>query len=144
MRRLVLLTDLSLDGYVGYDGADPRWPDQYYDDELTRYQRRVLGKAGVHALEETRDVDGLAEVKAEGGWADPAPIVAQGGARYLRELVTRGLVDEYRLAVHPVVFGEGDRLFAVPIRLRLISTRVFASGSLALTYVPGDQPPQVG
>jgi hypothetical protein len=145
MRRLTLTTDLSLDGFVGHDGADPHWADRYYDDELIRYQVRLLSKAGLHALEESRDVEGLAELKAEGGGEELAPIVAQGGAGFLQELTRRGLVDEYRITVHPVVFGEGYRLFAAPERLYLISTRFFAKGSLAHTYVPEhayrDHPP---
>ena len=145
MRRLTLTTDLTVDGFVGHDGGDPGWADGYYDEELIRYQLRVLTKAGVHAREDSQDVEGFAALKAEGGEEELAPIVAQGGAGFLQELTGRGLVDEYRITVHPVVFGEGYRLFAAPERLYLISTRFFATGSVAHTYVPEhayrDRPP---
>jgi RibD C-terminal domain len=145
MRRLVLTTDLTLDGFVGHEGADPHWADRYYDEELIKYQLRVLTKAGVHALEQDWEIDALADLRDAGGYEEQAPIVAQGGPVFCQELTRRGLVDEYRITVHPVVFGDGYRLFAAPDRLYLISTRYFRSGSLGHTYVPErayrDHPP---
>lgn len=51
------------------------------------------------------------------------PILAHGGARFAQSLCALGLVDEYQLVVHPVVLGEGLRLFSSleqPLRLRLL------------------------
>ena len=51
--------------------------------------------------------------------------------------IRRGLVDEYRLVVHPVVLGAGTPFFPkleTPIRLRLIDTRTFASGVAYQAY----------
>ena len=146
MRRLVLTTDLTLDGFVGRDGGDPQWADGYDDDELIRYQLRVLQKAGVHALEADWTFAALARLKADGGEYDElAPIVAEGGPEFCQELTRRALVDEYRVNVHPVVFGDGHRLFAAPDRLYVISTRHFRTGSVGHTWVPErayrDHPP---
>jgi len=58
--------------------------------------------------------------------------------------VERGLVDEYQLIVHPVVLGSGTPFFPAlrdPIGLRLLETRTFASGAVALTYACERQPP---
>ena len=66
-------------------------------------------------------------------------ILAQGGARFAQSLVASGLIDEYRLAIHPVVLGQGQPLFSAlssPADLRLISATPFSSGAMAVVYQP--------
>jgi dihydrofolate reductase len=60
-----------------------------------------------------------------------------GGPTLASEFMKRGLVDEYRLLVHPVILGAGTPFFPkleTPINLRLTETRVFASGVTYLGY----------
>jgi dihydrofolate reductase len=60
-----------------------------------------------------------------------------GGATLASEFIRRGLVDEYRLVVHPVILGAGTPFFPkldTPINLRLTETRTFASGVTYLGY----------
>ena len=60
-----------------------------------------------------------------------------GGANLAGQFIRRGLVDEYRLMVHPVVLGAGTPYWPQleePQRLRLIETRIFASGVQLLAY----------
>jgi len=62
-----------------------------------------------------------------------------GGPNLAGQFVRRGLVDEYRLVIHPVVLGAGTPFWPVvdtPLRLRNIETRAFASGAELRTYVP--------
>jgi dihydrofolate reductase len=59
------------------------------------------------------------------------------GADLAGQFVRRGLVDEYKLMIHPVVLGAGTPFWPMldgPLRLRLTETRRFASGAMLLTY----------
>ena len=59
------------------------------------------------------------------------------GPTLAAEFIRRGLVDEYRLVVHPVILGAGTPFFPPlggPITLRLIETRTFRSGVVCLGY----------
>lgn len=59
-------------------------------------------------------------------------------------LAERGLIDEYRLMVFPMLLGQGRRLFAeggVKKTLELLEARGFGSGVVLLRYAPaGGQP----
>ncbi|WP_150266933.1 dihydrofolate reductase family protein [Paenibacillus tepidiphilus] len=60
-----------------------------------------------------------------------------GGASLITTFVQSGLIDEYRLSVHPIVLGEGKPLFSgikQRINLMLVNTRAFASGVVQLIY----------
>lgn len=66
-------------------------------------------------------------------------ILAHGGAEFAQSLAAAGLIDEYRLVVHPVVLGQGKALFgqlAQPLDLELRSTTLFRSGASAQVYWP--------
>ena len=60
-----------------------------------------------------------------------------GGPTLASAFIERGLVDEYRLVVHPVILGAGTRFFPGLDRLiglRLVDTRTFESGAVYLGY----------
>jgi dihydrofolate reductase len=60
-----------------------------------------------------------------------------GGPELARSLGDLGLVDEYRLYVHPVVLGRGKPFFAGPRPpLRLVASDRIGEGTIRLTYVP--------
>ncbi len=60
-----------------------------------------------------------------------------GGASLITTFINLGLVDEFRLSVHPVVLGDGKPLF-IDIKqrmdLKLVHTRSFSSGVVQLCY----------
>jgi dihydrofolate reductase len=65
------------------------------------------------------------------------PIVAIGGARFVQSLVATGLVDEYRLPVHPVALGSGVAIFGAlpkPLDLKLIDVKIFKGGVAGHVY----------
>jgi dihydrofolate reductase len=77
--------------------------------------------------------DEIARLKAQPG----RDLLAHGGASFAQSLVQLGLVDEFRLLVHPVALGRGLPLFgtlAKPLDLRLVSTKRFAGGTMAHVY----------
>jgi len=60
-----------------------------------------------------------------------------GGASLIRTFIHLGLVDIYRISVHPIVLGSGKPLFenlTERIGLRLMETNVFKSGVVQLIY----------
>jgi len=61
-------------------------------------------------------------------------LLAHGGTRLARSLVETGLIDEYRLVVHPVVLGAGERLFTAPLTIEPMSTTVFSGGAVAHVF----------
>jgi dihydrofolate reductase len=140
----VLSADLSLDGFLGREGLAADWPREYDDEELARYRRRIILKAGVVVHQDSWTVDAIADLLQEGGDEEWAPVVAEGGPRFCQELARRRLVDEYRITIHPVVLGEGDRLFTVADRFYNLSVRMFTN-SIAYVLVPvskyRDRPP---
>ena len=61
-------------------------------------------------------------------------LLAHGGVRFARSLVETGQIDEYRLVVHPVVLGAGERLFTAPLTIEPMSTTVFSGGAVAHVF----------
>jgi dihydrofolate reductase len=77
-------------------------------------------------------VEEVVELKAQ-----PGLDMGVGGATIAASLSQAGLIDEYRLFIHPVVLGSGTPMFQTSnnqINLRLIETRTFHSGVVMLRY----------
>jgi dihydrofolate reductase len=76
----------------------------------------------------------IAALKAEPG----KDLLAHGGASFARSVIRLGLIDEYRLLVHPVVLGSGLALFdgTAPFNLALVDETTFPSGIQGLVYRP--------
>ena len=76
--------------------------------------------------------DEIARLKEE-----PGKDLAVGGAGLASTLIERGLIDEYRLFVSPVVLGAGTPYFPAldeKINLELVETRTFGSRVVYVRY----------
>jgi dihydrofolate reductase len=76
--------------------------------------------------------DEVTALKAQPG----ADLLLTGGATVAAALTELGLIDEYHVAVHPVVLGGGRRLFGAPERrlnLRTVDSQLL-DGKVAVTH----------
>jgi len=75
----------------------------------------------------------VTEIKNQGG----KDIWLYGGASLIKTFIQLGLIDIYRISVHPIALGTGKPLFEdlkARIILRLIKTNSFKSGVVQLIY----------
>jgi dihydrofolate reductase len=69
--------------------------------------------------------------------AELAGEIGVGGPDLAQSLTEAGLIDEYRLYLHPVVLGHGKPFFAGPRPpLHLVASDLIAEDVIRLTYVP--------
>ncbi|HEY3566319.1 MAG TPA: dihydrofolate reductase family protein [Thermoanaerobaculia bacterium] len=117
-----------------------------FQGELTRRYNRIPKYVASRTLTEVGwknarllgpDVPAAVEkLRAEPG----GEIRVWGSTQLIRTLAEHDLIDEYRLAVYPLVLGTGKKLFSdgfALTRLTLAETRVLQSGVLINTYRPG-------
>lgn len=122
-----------------WDDVDPEWTaDRQAFAAAWRRQpkwvaSRALTAVGPNATLVEGDVVALArdlKARLDGEIAVSGPDLAQS-------LTDAGLVDEYRLYLHPVVLGRGTPFFAGPRPpLRLVATDRIGEEVIRLTYVP--------
>ena len=92
----------------------------------------TLEEAAWDNTEIIRSVDDVDELRRRPGKG----IHAVGGAALVQSLLNRGLVDEVRLAVHPIVLGAGTPLFRDVKRQRLhhVRTETSPEGTVTVWY----------
>ena len=130
-------------GRTTYEEMSAVWPTTtgVYADVMNEIPKVVFSNTLTHAAwaesriargELADDIDGL---KREQGGV----ILAHGGATFVDALIREGLIDEFRLVVHPVAIGHGRGLFSAlrePLRLDTIEARTFPSGTAIRTCRP--------
>ncbi|MCZ7529536.1 MAG: dihydrofolate reductase family protein [Acidimicrobiia bacterium] len=80
-------------------------------------------------------LDAIAELRDRAG----GDLQVMGSAGLVTSLASRGLVDEYRLMIEPIVVGGGKRIFSADgekQRLTLVDTSTTGTGVLMCTYRP--------
>jgi dihydrofolate reductase len=142
--------DASLYGRRLYEVMADYWPTGEDDPAATDTMREfariwnpmpkiVFSTSLDHVEHNARLVEGDVGEVLEGLRGEFDGDLDVGGPNLAGQFVRRGLVDEYRLVVHPVVLGSGTPFWPEldgPLRVRLVETRIFTSGVEARTYVP--------
>jgi dihydrofolate reductase len=134
----LLLGRTTYDIFAGY------WP--YQDNEIGKAFGRATKYVVTHrsdqlGWETSVQVSGKDEIRRLKASEGPE-LHVWGSGQLLQALIAADLVDEYRIAVFPVVVGGGARLFenGVPPRgLTLVETRRTPTGVLVNTYRPAGQ-----
>lgn len=143
--------DLIFFGRVIYQLMFPYWADVAneqsgtaaeirFAEKLTAIDKVVVSKTLDNAEHNTRiirsnPVEELLKLKQQAGGKIMIDSISM-----LPELITAGLIDEFKLVVHPVMVGKGRKLLEEgslqeKFHLQITDTRVFKSGCVALHYV---------
>ncbi|WP_312161725.1 dihydrofolate reductase family protein [Phenylobacterium sp.] len=122
-----------------WDEDDRAWdaPERDFAAAWRRQHKWVVSRSltsvGPNATLIGGDVEAaIGRVKAE-----QAGEIEVGGPDLARSLGELGLIDEYRIYLHPVVLGHGKPFFAGPRPpLRLVANELLGEDTVRLTYVP--------
>jgi len=139
-------SDVQLLGRVTYEGFAAAWPAMEeatgdYGKKMNAMPKVVVSTTLTEPTWNNTTIisgnvaDEVARLKAQ----YDGDILVQGSATLAQTLAEHGLVDEYRLMVHPVVLGTGKRLFsgsAAGTDLQLVDSRKVGPDVLLLTYRP--------
>jgi dihydrofolate reductase len=127
-----------------YDGFAAAWPerDGAFADRFNDMPKYVVSSTLTDPTWNNTtvlpDVDAVATLRA----GDGGPLVVQGSAQLVHELHRRGLVDEWRLMVWPVILGSGKRVFpddvADKAKLQLVGSTTYANGVQLQIFRPAD------
>ena len=139
-------------GRVTYELMEDAWPAVARDENAPRalreWARKLEAKPKYVVSASRRDFPWSNTVRLEGelreavlALKEKTPRGVLVGSPTLGTALERlGLVDEYRLVVHPVIAGHGPRLFEglePSRRLELVSTHRLRSGQVAAHYRRG-------
>ena len=150
-RNLLYSTDTLMFGRVTYELMAGYWPtasppseDQVIIDAMNNLPKivfsRTLDKAGWTNATLVREIDKehIMNMKQQPGM----DMVIFGSGGIVSTFAQRGLIDEYRIIVNPVVLGSGKPLFKdirERIKLKLLKTKTFRSnGNVVLYYGQAD------
>lgn len=118
--------------YEDFYGFWPRQAGSPFTDVLNRARKYVVSRTlseplpwGNSVL--VRDVGDVEAIEDD--------LTVFGSGVLARELMRRGLVDEWLLMIHPLVLGTGRRLFdGVEVGLRLVDSVTTTTGVVIATY----------
>jgi len=142
---------LLLFGRITYQLMVPYWPDVARNPSETEADHefarvfdsldKVVFSTTLQRVDGSNTRIGRAKVVEEvlALKQQPGKDICVGSLSIASQLSERGLIDEYRFVVHPVVAGKGPRLFETVkpqdrLKLDFIGSETFQSGVVALHY----------
>lgn len=138
-------SDGLLLGRVTYDGFAEYWPTATgtgeFGERMNRLPKWVATSSpkplAWNAVALEGDVVAAVEaLKRQGG----GQLLTYGSATLVQTLMRRGLVDELRLMVYPLVLGSGKRLWGEDrVPLALAASRDLGAGVMLLVYEPASR-----
>ena len=143
--------DLLVFGRITYQLMVPFWPEVAKSQSMSKASNefartfvsinKVVFSRTLDSAEDkntrivrTNPQDEILKLKQEQGKS-----ILLGGVSIPSQLIELGLVDEYLFVVSPIVAGEGRRLLEdvslESLQLKLVESKIFKSGSVALRYL---------
>jgi len=147
---IMAATEALLFGRRTWQAMAAAWPDRAGDpfaDRMNTIPKYVASRtlsqsdlswAGSTLLPTDDAIGAVRELRARDGDG----LQVMGSASLPAQLITHGLVDEYRLMIEPILLGGGKRLFpndGAARALQLVSATTTATGVLICTYRPVDR-----
>lgn len=139
-------SDALLMGRKTYEGFAAAWPTEEWIEREGEFAVRmnslpkyVASRSLSEPLEwsnaqliEGDVADGVRKLKEESG----QDILMYSSVALMRTLMKQDLVDRFRIWVHPIVLGEGGRMFAegAKAELELVDTTILPNGVAVLDY----------
>ena len=92
------------------------------------------GKYGNASLIQGDTLDGVRRLREKPG----KDIVIFGSPRLVQSLAEAGLIDRFRIWLHPTLLGTGKPFFHGPkrVELKLVASKTYKNGVVALDYEP--------
>ena len=146
VRKIVLASDALLLGRTTYDLQAWYWPNQKEDkygianhkNSMTKYvvtSKPLQAQWNNSTIIKKNIVEEIAKLKQQPG----QDILIEGSATLVESLAQAGLIDEYKLLVHPAIMGSGKRFFKDGMgmtKLKLVESKTLSLGVVSLCYEP--------
>jgi dihydrofolate reductase len=142
LNDLPFMPDALLMGRKTYEGFAQVWPTMQGKtaDRINSMPKYVASRTLLEPLHWNATlikgdvVEEIRKLKQESGNS----LLQYGVGELTHTMLKHGLVDEFRFLVYPFSFGEGPRIFEQMgvNTLKLLDTKTFSSGVVALHYQP--------
>jgi len=146
VRGIVLASDAMLLGRTTYDLQAWYWPAQKGDkygianhkNSMTKYvvtSKPLQAQWNNSTIIKKNVVEEITKLKRQPG----KDILIEGSSALVESLAQTGLIDEYKILVHPAIAGSGKRFFKEGMgmtKLKLVESKTLSLGVVLLCYEP--------